>query len=164
MILSGTDTYTGGTTVSTGTLLINAAGAFPGGTSLTVGAGGILIFNPSSPGTSSVSSVTTAASVTANAASSIPASSETAFANVVKPGTPGHDSPSLATTDAVFASHRSALDQTVSPADDPQSAPLGMARGNRKHFELPGPKQGDRLERRSPGQGSCPFRSLIEVK
>ena len=45
--LSGTNSYTGGTTVSAGTLLITNASALPGGTSLTVGAGGTFVFDPS---------------------------------------------------------------------------------------------------------------------
>ena len=60
--LSGTNSYTGGTTVSAGTLLINAASALPAGGSLTVGAGGTFIFDPTSTGASSVTSATSAAS------------------------------------------------------------------------------------------------------
>ena len=47
LILSGTDSYTGGTTVTGGTLYVTNSSALPDGTSLTVGAGGILIFDPS---------------------------------------------------------------------------------------------------------------------
>jgi autotransporter-associated beta strand protein len=89
--LSGTNTYTGGTTVSAGTLIVNAAGALPDGTSLTVGAGGTFIFDPSQ----SASSATTAAPVTTNVVSSIPTSSATAVANVAKHNTSGHNSQSL---------------------------------------------------------------------
>jgi len=52
VILSGTDTYTGGTTVVAGTLLINSTNAFPNGGSLTIGAGGTFIFDPSSSASS----------------------------------------------------------------------------------------------------------------
>jgi len=45
--LSGTDSHTGGTTVSSGTMRITAASALPSGTSLTVGAGGTFVFDPS---------------------------------------------------------------------------------------------------------------------
>ena len=45
--LSGTNTYMGGTIVAAGTLLINVVGALPTGTSLTIGAGGTFIFDPS---------------------------------------------------------------------------------------------------------------------
>jgi len=47
VVLFGANTYTGGTTVSAGTLLINAASALPGGTSLMVDAGGTFVFDPS---------------------------------------------------------------------------------------------------------------------
>ena len=47
LILAGTDNYTGGTTVATGgTLILASTGAIYDGTSLTVGAGGTLIFDP----------------------------------------------------------------------------------------------------------------------
>jgi fibronectin-binding autotransporter adhesin len=45
VVLSGTNTYTGGTSVSAGTLVVTASTALPSGGSLTVGAGGTLIFN-----------------------------------------------------------------------------------------------------------------------
>ena len=49
LILSGSDTYTGGTTVDAGTLIVASGDALPDGTSLTVGAGGTLIFDPLAP-------------------------------------------------------------------------------------------------------------------
>ena len=50
LILSGTDTYTGGTDVAAGTLAVKTSPALPAGTSLTVGAGGTFIFDPSFTG------------------------------------------------------------------------------------------------------------------
>jgi autotransporter-associated beta strand protein len=47
VVLSGANSYTGGTTVSAGTLVLANSSAIPANTSLTVGAGGILIFDPS---------------------------------------------------------------------------------------------------------------------
>ena len=47
MTLSGTDTYTGGTTVEAGTLIVNSSAALPNGTNLTVDAGGTFVFDPS---------------------------------------------------------------------------------------------------------------------
>ena len=44
LILSGENDYTGGTFVSAGTLNVTSAGALPSGSSLTVGAGGALLF------------------------------------------------------------------------------------------------------------------------
>jgi autotransporter-associated beta strand protein len=58
LILSGSDSYTGGTIVEAGTLEVTTAAALPTGTSLTVGAGGAFIFDPmastSSPAISTV--------------------------------------------------------------------------------------------------------------
>ena len=47
LILSGSNTYSGGTTVDAGTLIVNTITALPDGTSLTVGAGGTFTFDPS---------------------------------------------------------------------------------------------------------------------
>ena len=46
LILGGSDSFTGGTTVSGGTLIALTSAALPDGTSLTVGAGGTLDFDP----------------------------------------------------------------------------------------------------------------------
>jgi len=50
LILSGTDTYSGGTNVNAGMLIVTSSTALPSGTSLTVGAGGTFIFDPSLAG------------------------------------------------------------------------------------------------------------------
>ena len=47
LILSGRDSYTGGTIVDAGTLVATSGTALPDGTSLTVGTGGTFIFDPS---------------------------------------------------------------------------------------------------------------------
>ncbi len=47
LILGGSDTYTGGTTVNAGTLCVTNLGALPSGTKLTVAADGTFIFDPS---------------------------------------------------------------------------------------------------------------------
>lgn len=46
MTLSHTNTYTGGTTVSAGTLIVSSASVIAANTSLIVGAGGIFIYDP----------------------------------------------------------------------------------------------------------------------
>lgn len=46
LIVSGNNYYTGGTNVLGGTLIVSSASALPDGSSLTVGAGATLIFNP----------------------------------------------------------------------------------------------------------------------
>ena len=57
LILSGAETYTGGTNVNAGTLVVKNNTALPDGTSVTVGAGGTFIFDPSAAVTSSPSLV-----------------------------------------------------------------------------------------------------------
>jgi autotransporter-associated beta strand protein len=52
LILAGTDTYTGGTTVEEGTLIVTNNAALPAGSSLTVGAGGTFVFDPAASGSS----------------------------------------------------------------------------------------------------------------
>ena len=47
LILSGSDTYSGGTTIDAGTLYVTSSAALPGETSLTVGPGGTFVFDPS---------------------------------------------------------------------------------------------------------------------
>ncbi len=47
LVLSGSDSYTGGTTVNAATLYVTNANAIADGTSLTIGAGGVFIFDPS---------------------------------------------------------------------------------------------------------------------
>jgi autotransporter-associated beta strand protein len=50
LILSGSDSYSGGTTVADGTLILSSAAAIPTGTSLTVGAGGMFASDPAQAG------------------------------------------------------------------------------------------------------------------
>jgi autotransporter-associated beta strand protein len=46
LILSGTDSYSGGTVVTAGNLIVDSDTALPEGSSLTVGAGAASIFDP----------------------------------------------------------------------------------------------------------------------
>ena len=74
LILSGADNaYTGGTYVDAGTLIVNNTGAIQDGLTLTVGAGGVFIFDPTASGSAM------------DAASSHPASAT--VAPVPEPGT-----------------------------------------------------------------------------
>ncbi len=54
LILSGSDTFDGGTTVEAGTLIATNSNAIPRETSLTVGPGGIFVFDPSQAGAGAV--------------------------------------------------------------------------------------------------------------
>ena len=66
-ILSGANTYSGGTFVEAGTLIVNNSAALPDGSSLTVGAGGTLIFDPSVSG-----SPVSGAAIAAGSVSAVP--------------------------------------------------------------------------------------------
>ena len=61
LILSGTNTYTGGTDVEAGTLVLTSNTAIADGTSLTVGADATLIFDPSAAGAPVTNSAAAAA-------------------------------------------------------------------------------------------------------
>ena len=61
LIRSGNDTYTGGTNVAAGTLVITSNTALPTGTRLAVGAAGTFIFDPSAAGSSLTSSASAVA-------------------------------------------------------------------------------------------------------
>jgi len=50
LVLSGSNTYTGSTTIDAGTLVATSNAALPAGTSLTVAAGGTFVFDPSVTG------------------------------------------------------------------------------------------------------------------
>jgi len=50
LVLSGANSYSGGTTVLAGTLIVAGSEVLPEGSSLTVGAGGVLKFDPSAAG------------------------------------------------------------------------------------------------------------------
>ncbi len=70
LVLSGSNTYTGGTTVDEGTLVVDFRAAIADGSDLTVGAEGVLFFGASAPlaGTSAVPEPGTLAIVAAGAA------------------------------------------------------------------------------------------------
>ena len=100
LVLSGANSYDGGTTVSAGTLILSNSSAIAANTSLTVGAGGTLIFDPSV----TASHATTAASNTTTAAASddtsittaVPAATNAASATlVVLALTPAPSSPAV---------------------------------------------------------------------
>jgi len=61
LVLSGSNTHSGGTTINAGTLVATSTYALPGGTNLTVGAGGAFVFDPSWVSASSPASPGTAA-------------------------------------------------------------------------------------------------------
>jgi len=92
LFLSGVNSYTGGTTVNNGAIVITNASAFSDGTSLTVEAGGTFVFDPSSAGASTVTSATTAAPVTANVVSLILVLPPPTAVDVVKHSTSGRNS------------------------------------------------------------------------
>jgi autotransporter-associated beta strand protein len=154
VILSGSNSYAGGTVVNDGTLIATNTNALPDNMNLVVGAGGTFVFDPSrsastvsAAGLAVPASGTTAASeistpiIAANtlakgpigttALSTLSAFSERQVRNLSQvPATSGipMETPAVmsrTTIDAVFASHRLALDQSVSTAAVRQSAHPG---------------------------------------
>jgi len=154
VVLSGSDSYAGGTVVNAGTLIVTNAGALPDGTNLSIGAGGTFVFDPSQAASTSLAAgraapvprtTVTSATSSPNIAASVPTnvrvpvlplSATTAVYGAVQqvsavaaPSSTHFRTDAAATpasmsqvaTDAVLTSHRSAFDQTVSPADLAQS-------------------------------------------
>ena len=134
VILSGANYYAGPTVVKAGKLIVTSSSALPGGTNLTVGAGGVFDFDPSQAGepvvalaSSAVSATSTAivaAGVVANAPVALSALSGSS-PSLVRPVENLTNEPaaalSRAASDAVFKSYRSTFDRTVTPADNAQS-------------------------------------------
>ena len=155
LTISGDNSYSGGTVVNDGTLIVANASALPSGTSLTVGAGGIFLFDASqaassvsaaglaapSPATAAVSKASTPI-VTARAQVEVPVAESplstiwpfrekqvknlpyvpvTAPVTKAAPAAATPPTMSRASIDTVFATHRSAFDQTVPPGDIAQS-------------------------------------------
>jgi autotransporter-associated beta strand protein len=79
--LPSTNTYTGGTTVSSGTLWINAADALPNNGGLTVGAGGTVILDPLSGGPTIATASTMASD--ASATNAVPSSTGAAASSLI---------------------------------------------------------------------------------
>lgn len=88
LVLSGVNTYSGGTTVNQGTLIVTDASALPTGTSLVVGAGGILVFDPSQAATTdsavAIAAAAPAISVApvANSGQAMPAAEDVSMATM----------------------------------------------------------------------------------
>jgi autotransporter-associated beta strand protein len=100
--LSGTNTYADGTAVDAGTLVVTSANALPDGTSLTVGAGGVFIFDPSSSAAPiAASSAATFVSIATSAATTGDARAATAVPNSASPSS---SSPVLPTPAAINVS------------------------------------------------------------
>ena len=139
VVLSGVNSYAGGTVVNAGTLIVANAGALPDGSSLTIGDG--TAFDPglaaeplaagfAAPAAASVTSTpmiaagspanaTVAMSVTSTLSPSLARQVENlSFVPVAAPAA----TVSSAASDAVFKSYRSPVDPTVAPADNVQSA------------------------------------------
>ncbi len=137
VVLSGSNSFSGGTQVLAGSLVVTSSAVLPDGSSLTVGAGGTFVFDPSQAGTSVAAAGVAAPAAASETPSPIGAASILAKASVTAPVVPtlsrlvqrqaenlffGPAVMSRATIDAVFASHRSAVDQTVSSPGIPHSA------------------------------------------
>ncbi len=90
VVLTGINSFSGGTRVLAGSLVVTSASALPDGTSLTIGAGGTFIFDPSIVATSATAAASSTGAVSASplaevASSSVPTVSNAATA---QPATP----------------------------------------------------------------------------
>jgi RHS repeat-associated protein len=141
--LSGANSYAGGTVVNAGTLIATSASALPNGSSLTIGAGAGSLFaaspavsSPPGAGLAAVAPDMAATSETSTpiviastpAGTSVPAPAASTLSMVLERQVenlsygPRPAALSRAAIDAVFASHRPALDQAAAPARSTGSA------------------------------------------
>ena len=136
VVLSGANSYTGGTTVAAGTLVVTQSSAIAASTSLTVGAGGVFIFDPSFGGTLSA--------IVAAATPAITSSADTTTASIATSGVTSAATAAAVATNVVWSSlaalaptagvanhhpsGRSAESPIVPPADlqPRQSGPAGV--------------------------------------
>ena len=72
LILGGSDSYTGGTTLTAGTLVATSSSSLPAGTNLTVGGGSTFIFDPSQAAAPAAGGVATLSAAPASAVAAVP--------------------------------------------------------------------------------------------
>ncbi len=128
VIFTGTNSYQGGTSVSAGTLVVTTPSAIAANTSLTVGAGGTFIFDPSasagSNDTTTVSNDASAATTSeTSATSAVPSSASPASSSPVVV-TPGH--PVLWVAAVVSASGSVATPGPASVSDLAGDSPVAL--------------------------------------
>ena len=93
LVLSGANSYNGGTTVSAGTLILSNSSAIAAYTNLTVGAGGTLIFDPS---VTASYATTAAASIDTSVTAAVPATMKAASSSlIVAASLPASSSPAV---------------------------------------------------------------------
>ena len=114
--LSGTNSYTGGTTVSAGTLVLANSSAIAANTSLTIGAGGTLIFDPSVCATQSAVVAATTPAITSSA------DTTAAFVTASNDTTPASAAAFEATSAAT-----SVVTSTVTPPAAPAAMPVAAS-------------------------------------
>jgi autotransporter-associated beta strand protein len=106
LVLSGANSYNGGTTILAGTLILVSSSALQAGSSLTVGAGGILRFDPSATLASPVDAPS------AGPADLVPAAAPLSTPSVVAAGVPAAATlPAASATKNARLLHRNALGQ-----------------------------------------------------
>ena len=132
VILSGTNTFSGGTQVQAGSLVVNSAAALPDGTSLTIGAGGVFAFDPSQAGAGA--SAVELAATAPDAAAATPIVAARSLATPAFPTRQPFSGPQVenlshaqspispVASDTVFKSYHLPADQTILPADNSHPA------------------------------------------
>ena len=135
LVLSGANSYDGGTTVSAGTLILSNSSAIAAYTNLTIGAGGTLIFDPS---VTASYATTAAASIDTSVTATVPATMKAASSSlIVAASLPASSSPAavaggttVLSTDAVagrpaparLAAPERATPWVLWPSSNPASA------------------------------------------
>ena len=152
LVLSGANGYTGGTTVSTGTLVLGNSSAIAAGTGLTVGAGGVFVFDPSSAVTPALAAAVTTPRL-ASSASTIAASSVASVS--ISSVTRATAAAPVCSTQSRRAWHRRRQPTSISPAI---ARPGASAAAERLACGLAGStKGGCRRVERARRRSVCPF-------
>ena len=121
LVLSGANSYNGGTTVSAGTLILSNSSAIAAYTNLTVGAGGTLIFDPS---VTASYATTAAASIDTSVTAAVPATMKAASSSlIVAASLPASSSPAVIVAAATVLSTDAVAGRPAPQDWLPQSGP-----------------------------------------
>jgi autotransporter-associated beta strand protein len=129
LVLGGDNGYTGGTIVTAGTLIVSTATALPNGTSLTVGAGGTFIFDPSTAASNATAAASAAQSAnSANTTLSATPLATAAISPAVTTTSTSGDS-SLATNEVAALGSPSVSSDTTTGSACPVVAEVARSNG-----------------------------------
>ena len=132
VVLGGTNNFGGGTTVASGTLVVNNAGALPAGGSLSIGPGGTFLFDPTVM-PRDISASPAAAPVGGSAANAAATTMPAAAAAATATDTPA----TVAVTAAPAAAHDAVLQTYVAPPAAADWAVLWLAEQSQQQSPVP---------------------------